>query len=68
MDLDAPDSYLVDSESEWKSKWLLKNCVFVRLSAGAKFYDSSKLPQRGVKNKFSLFAETVKKRRLSETS
>ena len=44
VDLDAPDGYLVDSASEFQSKWLLKNCVFVRLQAGDTFYDKQKLP------------------------
>ena len=30
VDLDAPDSYLVDPTHRKRSKWLCKNCVFVR--------------------------------------
>lgn len=63
VDLDAPDAYLVDPKNDKCSKWLLKNCVFVRLPAGEAFYDKAALPSRQLKNNFSLFALTVKRRR-----
>ena len=63
VDLDAPDGYLVDEASELRSKWLLKNCVFVRAAAGEVFYDRTKLPTERVPNNFSLYAATLKKRR-----
>ena len=61
-------SCLADPNSNSRSKWLLKNCVFVHLAAGSTFYDSARLPKRKVRNRFSLFAETVKKCRQAETS
>ena len=67
VDLDAPDSHLADPNSSSRSKWLLKNCVFVRLPAGSTFYDLARVPKRRVRNRFSLFADTVKKRRQLET-
>ena len=66
VDLDTPDAFLADPNHEHASKWLQKNCVFVRLSAGGVFYDSSKLPQKRVRNRFSLYAETVKRRRSAQ--
>ena len=62
IDLDAPDAYVSDAQQEGHSKWLLKKCVFVRLPAGATFYDSAALPKLQLNNRFSLFAETVKRR------
>lgn len=64
VDLDAPDSHLVDSLNKKHSKWLCKNCTFVRLPAGGCFYDESKVPQTKVDNRFSRFAQTVKRRRV----
>ena len=66
IDLDAPDAYLADAQQEGHSKWLLKNCVFVRLPAGATFYNSAALPKLKLDNKFSLFAGTVKRRRTQQ--
>ena len=66
MDLDAPDSYFVDPASKWCSKWLQKNCVFVRLPAGDTFYDAAKLPTKRLENTYSRFAATLKRRRLEE--
>jgi len=63
VDLDAPDSHLVDPQSEKCSKWLCKNCTFVRLAPGECFYDKTKVPKTKVENRFSLFAQTVKRRR-----
>jgi len=63
VDLDAPDAYLVDPNNVKHSKWLVKNCVFVRLPAGETFYDKARLPTLQLGNTFSLFAETVKRRR-----
>ena len=68
VDLDAPDAELADPAHEGRSKWLQKNCVFVRLAAGNVFYDSSRLPQQRVSNEFSLYAETVKRRRLAQAA
>lgn len=65
LDLDTPDSYLVDKDSERRSRWLLKNCVFVRLPEGETFYKKDKLPKTKLENRFSLFAQTVKRRRLN---
>lgn len=67
VDLDAPDAHLVDREHEERSKWLCRNCTIVRLPAGDTFYDKSKLPNVVVPNEFSLFAATLKRRRLAET-
>jgi hypothetical protein len=66
LDLDTPDAYLVDPSNEAHSKWLLKNCILVRLPAGEVFYDSARLPKRKLKNHFSLFAQTLKRRRSAE--
>ena len=66
VDLDAPDAYLVDPGDSRVSKWLLKNCVFVRLSAGEVFYEASQFPTVQVENKFSKYAATVKRRRQKE--
>ncbi len=63
IDLEAPDAHLADASHKDRSKWLLKNCVFVRASAGEVFYDSAKLPKEKVDNTFSLFAATLKRRR-----
>ena len=59
------DAYLVDARDERRSRWLLKNCTFIRLPAGETFYDKTKVPSGGLDNRFSLFAQTVKRRRLS---
>ena len=63
VDLDAPDAHLADSSDQKRSKWLCKNCVFVKLPAGEAFYDKDRVPTRNIKNKYSLFAQTVKRRR-----
>ena len=65
IDLDAPDAYVADAASPKRSKWLLKNAVFVRLGSGEAFYDTARVPGKKVPNTFSLFAETVKRKRLS---
>jgi len=59
-------AFLVSAESNKRSNWLLKNCVIVRLPAGAAFYDKGAVPRVSVENRFSLFAGTVKKRRLNQ--
>lgn len=64
VDLDAPDAFLADDSSPKRSRWLLKNCVFVRLPAGEFFFDAARLPKSKVGNRFSLFAQTLKRRRL----
>ena len=61
IDLDTPDAFLVDPDSPQRSKWLLKNCEIVRLSGGDTYYE--KVDPVRVPNEFSLFAETVKRRR-----
>ena len=61
VDLDAPDAFLVDDQNPEHSKWLVKNCVIVHLPAGETYYQ--KVEPVNVPNKFSLFAETVKRRR-----
>ena len=63
IDLDTPDAYLVDADSHQKSNWLLQNCEILRLPAGECFYDKTRVPQLSVPNEFSLFAQTVKRRR-----
>ena len=63
VDLDAPDGYLVDPEHPKRSKWLCKNCVFVRLERGGTFYDATKVPSTKLENTHSLFAQTLKRRR-----
>ena len=65
VDLDAPDAHLADCSHEKRSKWLCKNCVFVRLPAGEAFYDKDRVPTRKIQNKYSLFAQTVKRRRIA---
>ena len=65
VDLDAPDAHLADRSDQKRSKWLCKNCVFVKLPAGETFYDKDKVPTRKIKNKYSLFAQTVKRRRMA---
>lgn len=64
VDLDAPDGYLVDPADDRHSRWLAKNCVFVRLAAEEVFYDIARLPTVQLENKFSKYAETLKRRRL----
>lgn len=68
IDLDAPDAHLADPTHAQQSKWLLKNGVFVRLPAGEVFYDKLRLPAEKLENRFSLYAETVKRRRLEQAS
>ena len=34
-----------------RSKWLCKNCTFVRLAPGECFYDKAKVPKKKVENK-----------------
>ena len=63
VDLDAPDAYLVDPGSKWQSRWLLANTTVLRLPPGEKFYEESQVPRGVVPNEFSLFAQTVKRRR-----
>ena len=63
FDWDTPDAYLVDDSHPKRSRWLLKNCVFVRLAAGDTFFVQGKVPQQRPDNTFSLFAATVKRRR-----
>ena len=63
VDLDAPDGHLVDPEHPNRSKWLCKNCVFVRLERGGTFYDATTLPATKLENTHSLFAQTLKRRR-----
>jgi len=69
VDLDAPDGHLVDPEAESYGKkasgWLLKNCIFIKLKAGEAFFEKDKVPTLKVENRFSLFAETIKRRRLT---
>lgn len=65
VDLDAPDAHLADCSHEKRSKWLCKNCVFVRLPAGEAFYDKGRVPTKKIHNKYSLFAQTVKRRRMA---
>jgi hypothetical protein len=61
VDLDAPDAYLATEDHPQRSRWLLKNCVIVRLPAGEAFYEKRTAPK--VSNAFSLFARTVRRRR-----
>ena len=67
LDWDTPDAHLADDKDERHSRWLLKNCVFVSLPAGEAFFDTTKLPTTKEENRFSLFAQTVKNRRLNGT-
>ena len=66
IDLDAPDAWLVDEASDKKSRWLLKNCVVVRLEPGETFYQPRVDAAPVLENAASLFAQTVKRRRLEE--
>ena len=68
LDLDAPDKYYVDPDSEWRSRWLLKNCVFVSLPVGETFFEQRTGPKPEIDNSFSLFAQTVKRRRAREAA
>lgn len=68
VDLDAPDKYYIDPESEWRSRWLLKNCVFVSLPTGETFFEQRIGPKPKIDNTFSLFAQTVKRRRAGEAA
>ena len=68
VDLDVPDGYLLDKNHEGHSKWLVRNSVAVKLPRGETFYDASKKPAVKVENTFSLFAQTVKKRRAQQVS
>ena len=63
LDLDTPDAHLVDEADARRSRWLLKNCVIVRLPSGEAFYDTLRVPKLQLDNRFSLFADTVKRRR-----
>lgn len=63
IDLDAPDAHFANPDSEKRSKWLAKNCVYVRLPAGEAFYHTANVPNKAVANAFSLFTDTVKRRR-----
>ena len=63
VDLDAPDAYLVEPTHADHSKWLVKNTVRVKLAKGETFYDAARTPVRRPANRFSLFAQTVKRRR-----
>ena len=49
--------------SPWRSRWLLKNCVIVKLPPGEAFYVKEEVPKRKVENAFSLYAQTLKRRR-----
>ena len=46
-----------------QSRWLLANTTVLRLPPGEKFYEESQVPRGVVPNEFSLFAQTVKRRR-----
>ena len=63
IDLDAPDSYLVDPQHAERSNWLLKNTVRVKLPEKETFFEQALLPKASVPNTYSLFAGTVKRRR-----
>lgn len=67
VDLDAPDAHLVDTTSPSCSNWLCKNTVRVALARGETFYDSS-FVRAPVANRFSLFAETLKRRRATQAT
>ena len=66
VDLDAPDGFLLDPKDPRHSKWLVRSTVVLQLPRGETFYDKTKLPKRKLENTFSLFAETVKRRRERE--
>ena len=63
IDLDTPDGQLVDPDCTERSKWLCKNCQILRLPIGDAFFDKEQLPDVTLPNKFSLFVQTLKKRR-----
>ena len=65
VDLDAPDPWLVERGGQWASRWLLKNTVLLRLQNGETFYVPGPEQSRKVPNSFSLFAQTVKRRRMA---
>ena len=68
VDLDAPDPELVDASHPHHSKWLLKNCIIVKLGPGEAYYEKDQIPNVKIENRFSLFAETVRKKRAAEKS
>ena len=63
IDLDTPDAHLVQVGHADSSKWLLRNCVILRLQAGEAFYDKARVPDGDVSNRFGLYAQTLKRRR-----
>jgi len=68
IDLDAPDKYLVDPQDARCSNWLVTNLQILRLAPGEAFFDRTETEAVHAPNTFSLFAETVKKRRASSSS
>lgn len=63
IDLDAPDSHLVQADHEQRSRWLCRNCDILRLSPGEAFYCKESAPKAKLTNTYSLFAQTLQKRR-----
>ena len=63
VDMDAPDSHLVEEGNPNASRWLLRNLVVLSLSPGETFYTKPPTPPPSIPNTFSLFAETLRKRR-----
>ena len=68
IDLDAPDQYLIDAGYAKRPRWLLKNRIIVRFADGEKFYEDLQEPPQPIPNTYSLFAETVRKRRAAEAA
>ena len=66
VDLDAPDSELVQAGHPKASSWLLKNCEIVRLKEGETFFKQREGAAPQIPNTFSLFAETLRKRSRSQ--
>ena len=63
VDMDAPDSHLVEEGHPNASRWRLRNLVVLSLSPGETFYTKPPTPPPSIPNTFSLFAETLRKRR-----
>ena len=45
------------------NRWLLRNLTILRLPAGETFFEQLAVPAVRIPNTFSMFAETVRKRR-----
>ena len=65
-DWGAPDGFLIDKDGPRRSRWLVKNCTVVRLNQAKRPSTAPACRASAWKTHFSLFAQTVKRRRLLE--